>query len=86
MPGLIGKKIGMTDYRISAIPLGGYVKMSGADNMADPTGAPPDSFVAKRIRPCRSRTVISRWRTARAGRSARATAHRRSFWNGSEAQ
>ena len=24
-PRLIGKKIGLTDYRISAIPLGGYV-------------------------------------------------------------
>ena len=28
-PRLLGKKIGMTDYRISAIPLGGYVKMVG---------------------------------------------------------
>ena len=28
-PRLIGKKIGDTDYCISAIPLGGYVKMSG---------------------------------------------------------
>ena len=26
-PRLIGKKIGITDYRLSAIPLGGYVKM-----------------------------------------------------------
>jgi regulator of sigma E protease len=25
-PRLIGKKIGITDYRLSAIPLGGYVK------------------------------------------------------------
>lgn len=28
-PRLFGKKIGMTDYRVSAIPLGGYVKMVG---------------------------------------------------------
>ncbi len=30
-PRLFGKKIGMTDYRISAIPLGGYVKMVGEE-------------------------------------------------------
>jgi len=28
-PKIIGKKIGITEYRISAIPLGGYVKMTG---------------------------------------------------------
>ena len=28
-PRIVGKKIGMTDYRVSAIPLGGYVKMVG---------------------------------------------------------
>jgi regulator of sigma E protease len=30
-PRLIGKTIGMTDYRISLIPLGGYVKMVGEE-------------------------------------------------------
>ena len=30
-PRLIGKKIGITDYRLSAIPLGGYVKMIGEE-------------------------------------------------------
>jgi len=30
-PRILGKKIGMTDYRISAIPLGGYVKMVGEE-------------------------------------------------------
>lgn len=30
-PRIVGKKIGTTDYRISAIPLGGYVKMIGED-------------------------------------------------------
>ena len=28
-PRLFGKTVGMTDYRLSAIPLGGYVKMVG---------------------------------------------------------
>jgi regulator of sigma E protease len=30
-PRIIGKKVGITDYRISAIPLGGYVKMVGEE-------------------------------------------------------
>ena len=30
-PRILGKTIGMTDYRISAVPLGGYVKMVGED-------------------------------------------------------
>lgn len=34
-PRLIGKKIGITDYRISAVPLGGYVKMVGEEPDAD---------------------------------------------------
>ena len=34
-PRLIGKKIGVTDYRISAIPLGGYVKMVGEEPDAE---------------------------------------------------
>jgi regulator of sigma E protease len=34
-PRLIGKKVGITDYRISAIPLGGYVKMLGEEPDAD---------------------------------------------------
>jgi len=33
-PRIFGKKIGITDYRISAIPLGGYVKMVGEDPSA----------------------------------------------------
>jgi len=35
---LLGFKKGGTDYRISAIPLGGYVKMSGENPMDDRTG------------------------------------------------
>ena len=34
-PRLIGKKIGRTDYRISVIPLGGYVKMVGEEPGAE---------------------------------------------------
>ena len=30
-PRIFGKKIGMTDYRVSAVPLGGYVKMVGEE-------------------------------------------------------
>jgi regulator of sigma E protease len=33
-PRLIGKKWGQTDYRISAIPLGGYVKLGGDESNA----------------------------------------------------
>ena len=34
-PRLFGWKTGLTDYRVSAIPLGGYVKMVGEDPTAD---------------------------------------------------
>ncbi len=34
-PRIIGKKIGITDYRISAVPLGGYVKMVGEEPNAE---------------------------------------------------
>src|ERR1700719_3538927 len=37
---LLGFTRGGTDYRISAIPLGGYVKMSGENPMDDRTGDP----------------------------------------------
>ncbi len=49
-PRLIGKKIGITDYRISAIPLGGYVKMIGEE--PDAEIAPEDiqlSFTHKHV-------------------------------------
>ena len=39
---LIGFKRGDTDYRISAIPLGGYVKMSGENPMEQRTGDPAE--------------------------------------------
>jgi regulator of sigma E protease len=37
---LLGFRKGDTDYRIAAIPLGGYVKMSGENPMDDRTGDP----------------------------------------------
>src|SRR5437588_1461477 len=37
---LLGFRKGETDYRISAIPLGGYVKMSGENPMDERTGDP----------------------------------------------
>jgi regulator of sigma E protease len=36
-PRLFGRKVGMTEYIVSAIPLGGYVKMVGEDPGADIT-------------------------------------------------
>ena len=39
-PRLLGFRRGDTDYRISAIPLGGYVKMSGENPMEASTGDP----------------------------------------------
>jgi len=49
-PRIAGKKIGMTDYRISVIPLGGYVKMVGEE--PDAEIAPEDiplSFTHKHV-------------------------------------
>src|SRR5690348_1422677 len=37
---LIGFRRGETDYRINAIPLGGYVKMSGENPLDERTGDP----------------------------------------------
>src|SRR5260370_23506743 len=39
---LFGFRKGDTDYRVSAIPLGGYVKMSGENPWDDPTGDPAE--------------------------------------------
>jgi len=49
-PRIFGKKIGITDYRISAIPLGGYVKMVGEEPDAeiDPADI-PISFTHKHV-------------------------------------
>ncbi|MCX7918467.1 MAG: RIP metalloprotease RseP [bacterium] len=44
-PKLVSKKIGNTEYAISLIPLGGYVKIAGQDPTQEITGA-PDEFVS----------------------------------------
>jgi regulator of sigma E protease len=45
-PRLWGHKKGDTDYRISALPLGGYVKMAG-DNPLEERKGEPDEFLSK---------------------------------------
>ena len=47
-PKMIGKKIGETDYRISWIPLGGYVKMAG-ENPEEELKGEPWEFMSKRV-------------------------------------
>ncbi len=42
---LVGFRRGDTDYRISALPLGGYVKMAGENPLESRTGA-PDEFMS----------------------------------------
>jgi regulator of sigma E protease len=43
---LFGKKVGETDFRLSLIPLGGYVKMAGEEEY-DPNDLKPYEFYAK---------------------------------------
>src|SRR5688572_9676414 len=45
-PRLVGFRRGETDYRISAFPLGGYVKMAGENPTDTVTGA-PNEFLSK---------------------------------------
>jgi regulator of sigma E protease len=45
-PRLFGRKRGDTDYRVSALPLGGYVKMAGDNPLEERRGA-PDEFLSK---------------------------------------
>jgi regulator of sigma E protease len=47
-PKLFGFKKGDTEYVLSALPLGGYVKMAGENPDEEPTGA-PDEFQAKSV-------------------------------------
>src|SRR3974377_2098282 len=42
---LLGFRTGDTDYRISALPLGGYVKMAGENPLESHSGA-PDEFTS----------------------------------------
>ena len=45
-PRLWGVKRGATDYRVSALPFGGYVRMAGDNPSEERTGA-PDEFLSK---------------------------------------
>jgi regulator of sigma E protease len=45
-PRLLGFKRGPTDYRISALPFGGYVRMAG-DNPSEERAGAPDEFLSK---------------------------------------
>ena len=45
-PRLFGFKYGDTDYRVCALPFGGYVKMAG-ENPGDKVGGDPDEFLSK---------------------------------------
>ena len=55
-PRIIGKRVGRTDYRISAIPLGGFVKMVGEEPDADI--APEDLPVSFTHKPVLKRILI----------------------------
>jgi regulator of sigma E protease len=43
---LFGKKIGATDFRVSLVPVGGYVRMAGEEDF-DPAHPAADEFMAK---------------------------------------
>ena len=47
-PKIAGYKKGDTEYVLSALPLGGYVKMAGENPDEEPTGA-PDEFQSKTV-------------------------------------
>lgn len=55
-PRLFGKKWGQTDYRVSAIPLGGYVKLGG-----DESNAPLEGAGAQNIPPNEMYNLRPRW-------------------------
>lgn len=56
-PRIWGRKRGDTDYRVSALPLGGYVKMAG-DNPSEERTGDPGEFLSK-----------PRWQRALIGKS-----------------
>src|SRR5437773_2554127 len=55
-PRLFGRRWGQTDYRVSAIPLGGYVKLGG-----DESNAPLEGEGAKDIPECEMFNLRPRW-------------------------
>src|SRR5205823_7715137 len=61
-PRLIGRKWGTTDYRISAIPLGGYVKLGGDESNAPIEGEGAEDIPAEErfdLRPRWQRVLVS---------------------------
>jgi len=61
-PRLFGKRVGHTDYRVSAIPLGGYVKLGGDESNAPLEGAgatdiPPEEMF--NLRPRYQRIMVA---------------------------
>src|SRR5688572_8823939 len=61
-PRLFGKKWGHTDYRVSAIPLGGYVKLGGDDSNAPLEGATAQDIPANEmynLRPRWQRVLVA---------------------------
>src|SRR5215470_13109533 len=61
-PRLFGVKWGQTDYRVSAIPLGGYVKLGGDESNAPLEGAgasdiPPEEMF--NLRPRWQRVLVA---------------------------
>jgi hypothetical protein len=49
-PTLLSRRWGETEYRLSAIPFGGYVRMAGEDGADEPLTRPERGFSAKPIR------------------------------------
>ena len=61
-PRLFGKKWGQTDYRVSAIPLGGYVKLGGDESNAPLEGEGATDIPARRkfdLRPRWQRILVA---------------------------
>jgi regulator of sigma E protease len=46
-PTLFARRWGETEYRLSAVPFGGYVRMAGEDGAEEPLGDPARGFSAK---------------------------------------
>src|ERR687891_1659132 len=55
-PRLFGRRFGQTDYRVSAIPLGGYVKLGG-----DESNAPLEGQSSQNIPPEEMFNLRPRW-------------------------
>src|SRR5260370_28985136 len=61
-PRLLGRKVGTTDYRISLVPLGGYVKLGGDESNAPIEGeSAPDIPAIERfdLRPRWQRILVA---------------------------